>query len=83
MNSDSEFETGDDVDPGEPIADLAAFEEETDAGFVPRLRGRINRRMLGAQAMDLSFKFFLDTVRDYVLVIFEIFQGPGRKGTKG
>lgn len=82
MNDEPNVTSDDDIDPGEPIEDLAGFEEETAEGFLSRIRGRINRRMLASQTLDLNIKFFMDAVRDYILVIFEVFQGSEKKGTK-
>jgi hypothetical protein len=82
VNDEPNVTSDDDIDPGEPIEDLAGFEEETGDGFLSRIRGRINRRMLASQSVDLNIKFFMDTVRDYILVIFEVFQGAGKKGTR-
>jgi hypothetical protein len=81
VNDESNDTVYDDIDPGEPIGALAGFEEETGEGFLSKIRGRINRRMLASQALDLNFKFFMDTVKDYILVIFEAF-GSGKKGTR-
>jgi hypothetical protein len=52
--ADSEMRDGEEVDPGEPIAALAAFEHHTSSGLLPRVRWAIQRRTTVAQLVSFA-----------------------------
>lgn len=45
----------DDVDPGEPIAELADFREQASGDLLGRIRRSLQRRSLSSQLMTLSW----------------------------
>jgi hypothetical protein len=51
---------GEDVDPGEPVAELATFEHDVSDAFVSRIRRAIQRRTTASQLT--SFAFYLPLV---------------------
>ena len=44
------------IDPGEPIAALAGFEQSTSAGFMMHVRRKIQRRVTTAQVASFSWE---------------------------
>ncbi|MBC8425806.1 hypothetical protein H8E07_16955 [bacterium] len=67
---------GDDIDPGEPIAELAALRETPADGFLDRVRHSVQRRLLVAQAADFSLGIFMRTMFDYLAAVLDAFRGP-------
>jgi hypothetical protein len=43
-----------DIDPGEPVAELADLQLKPSLGFFDRLRSAIDRRVLGVECVDVS-----------------------------
>ncbi len=55
-----------DEDLGAPIAELAAPTETPEAGFMHRIRGSIERRVLASQIVDFSIWGFFKTFMEYL-----------------
>jgi hypothetical protein len=62
MSNGSRGEEVDQVDPGEPVTELAGFEHDVSARFMSRIRHAIQRRTTAAQltsfALDLPLILF-------------------------
>lgn len=69
----------DDVDPGEPLAQLVALREQPSAAFLPRVRGGILRRVAGTQFLDFGVNALLDFLKAIGELIFGLLGGtePG------
>jgi hypothetical protein len=63
MSNGSRGEEVDQVDPGEPVTELAGFEHDVSARFMSRMRQAIQRRTTAAQLTSFAF--------DLPLVIFK------------
>lgn len=72
-------ETADDIETGEPIEMLRELGEEPAPGFIARIRGALQRRLLASQLMDLSWFTPVLVVLEYLKVIFGFFERPRRK----
>jgi hypothetical protein len=68
----------DDIDPGEPLDELASLGEDPAAGFLPRIRRSIDRRVLVSDTADFSFRVLFKTMFDYLAAALDAFQ-PVRK----
>jgi hypothetical protein len=67
-----------------PIEALAGFLEEPPEDLPARVRGSINRRLLAADAVDLSFNQILQVFLELVKIIFEgLRSGESGKGGQG
>lgn len=64
----------DDIETGEPLAELASLREEPDEGFLPRVRRSIDRRLLVADTTDFSFRVLLKTMFDYLTAALDALQ---------
>lgn len=62
-----------DIDPGEPITELANVELTTSDGFFDRLRGRLQRRLLSAEFVDASCQGLTDMFREFWAMIMSLF----------
>lgn len=62
------------IDTGEPIAELAELLEPAKVGFFDRLWRRIDRRKLGAEVADLGWNGILTLFVEYLSMMTEIFQ---------
>lgn len=69
----------DDVDPGEPVAALAGLGQTPTAGFAARIRDRIQRRHLAADAADFSLSGLAFVVLQFLTVLFQFFQLTDRQ----
>jgi hypothetical protein len=83
--ANSEMEDGEEVDPGEPIAVLAAFEHETSTGLLNRIRRTIQRRTAAAQLTSFSWNAPLAVLREFWLIFIEQLntKGTGKDGRDG
>lgn len=61
---------------GEAIAELAALREPAPAGFLDRVRGSIQRRLLVAQTADFSLRVLAQTMFEYLTAVVDAFRGP-------
>jgi hypothetical protein len=64
----------DDIETGEPLAELASLREEPDDGFLPRIRRSIDRRLLVSDTADFSFRMLLKTMFDYLTAALDALQ---------
>jgi hypothetical protein len=55
MSNGSRGEEVDQVDPGEPVTELAGFEHDVSARFMSRIRQAIQRRTTAAQLTSFAF----------------------------
>ncbi len=74
-------QTGEDVDPGQPIAELAGFEYDVSGSLLGRIRRSIGRRTAAAQvtsfAMDMPSLIFKEFWQLFVQ-IFDSKKPPRR-----
>lgn len=63
-------EPDDEVDPGPPIDALARLRASTAPGFADRVRGRIHRRSLGLQVLELSWFGPILVAVEFLAVLF-------------
>ncbi|MFH1278623.1 MAG: hypothetical protein ABIK65_09610 [Candidatus Eisenbacteria bacterium] len=70
-----------DVDPGEPIAELAGLGEEAPEDFFGRVVRSVERRVFAAHAFDLPWFGFNQVFREYWSLLVGLFLG--RDGTEG
>ena len=67
-------------DADEPIGEIASLQEEVPAGFLARLRRRIERRSLTSQIVGFSWEFpkvLLAQLLDFVFSLFTPRQDGG------
>lgn len=60
----------DEVDPGPPIDALARLRAPTAPGFADKVRGRIQRRSLGLQVLELSWFGPILVAVQFLVVLF-------------
>jgi hypothetical protein len=60
---------GDEVDPGEPVTELAAFEHDVSARLISRIRRAIQRRTTAAQFTSFAFHLPLVLLKELWLVM--------------
>jgi hypothetical protein len=66
---------GNDIDPGEPVAELTRLELTPAPGFIARLRNRIERRVLGVECVDASKNALVDMFCEFWNMIMSLFAG--------
>jgi hypothetical protein len=64
-------ETDQEVDPGEPIRQLAKFEHQASTGLLVRIRRAIQRRSTVAQLTSFSASVPLVVLREFWLILIE------------
>ena len=69
----------DDMDTGEPITMLLDLAEDPVPGFVGRIRGALQRRLLASQLADLSWFTPVLVFLEYLKVIFGVFEVGSRE----
>jgi hypothetical protein len=68
------------IDPGEPIAQLARFEQETSSGLIARIRRSIQRRSTVAQLTTFSASVPMVVLKEFWLILIGQFgQRSARK----
>lgn len=72
-----------DPETGEPIAQIEDLEEEPATDFLSRIRGRIHRRALGHQALELIWKAPAAVLFEWIAMLMEALGrlGPSRRET--
>lgn len=71
----------DDVqDTGEPIAELAELAAPIPAGFMERVRRRIDRRETGSQVLSLTWYGAAAVFFEFLRFFFEPFESKDRGG---
>jgi hypothetical protein len=60
---------GEEIDPGEPVAELAGFEHDVSARFMSRIRHAIQRRTTGAQLTSFAFDLPLVVLKELWLML--------------
>ena len=68
---------GEEVDPGEPIAELASFDHDASTGLLARVRRAIQRRTTVAQLTSFTANVPLVVLKELWLVLI------GQLGPKG
>jgi hypothetical protein len=69
MSNGSRGEEVDQVDPGEPVAELAGFEHDVSARFMSRIRHAIQRRTTAAQLTSFAFDLPLVVLKELWLIM--------------
>ncbi|MDH3665238.1 MAG: hypothetical protein OEU92_35355 [Alphaproteobacteria bacterium] len=64
----------DDIDPGEPVAQLAGLGQTPTRGFFSGIRRRIERRYLVADASEFSWSGVSFIMLEFMKVFFQLFQ---------
>jgi hypothetical protein len=62
-----------DIDTGEPIAELAELEVTPRFGFFDRLRNAIDRRLLGVECVDVSKNALATMFCEFWTMIMSLF----------
>jgi hypothetical protein len=60
---------GEDIDPGQPVAELAGFEHDVSARFMSRIRHAIQRRTTAAQLTSFAFDLPLVVLKELWLML--------------
>lgn len=60
---------GEEVDPGEPVTELAAFEQAVSARLISRIRHAIQRRTTAAQLTSFAFHLPLVLLKEFWLTM--------------
>jgi hypothetical protein len=60
---------GEEIDPGDPVAELAGFEHEVSAGLMSRIRRSIQRRTAAAQLTSFAFDLPLVVLKELWLMM--------------
>ena len=60
---------GEEIDPGEPVAELAGFEHDVSARLMSRIRQAIQRRTTAAQFTSFAFDLPLVVLKELWLMI--------------
>ncbi len=60
---------GDDVDPGEPIKELASFEHDVSARLISSIRGAIQSRTTGAHLTSFAFHLPMVLFKEFWLMM--------------
>ena len=60
---------GEEVDPGEPITELAGFEHDVSARLISRIRHAIQRRTTAAQLTSFAFDLPLVVLKELWLMM--------------
>lgn len=60
---------GEDIDPGEPVVELAGFEHDVSARFMSRIRHAIQRRTTAAQLTSFAFDLPLVVLKELWLLM--------------
>lgn len=66
------------IDTGEPIELLRAVAVAPRPGFMGRIRGSIQRRTLGSQLADLSWKAITTVIMEYLSLAFGLLASSER-----
>lgn len=65
---------------GPPVTELQLLQEPPATGFLGRIRGRINRRLLTADTLDLSLQGLFQTFFEYLSSMIQALVDPeGRR----
>ena len=83
MNEHREPPDGEDIDTGQPLAELARLREEPSTTFLDRIRNSIHRRLSVADALDFSLMGLFDTFFEYLKVILQAVGDRPRGTGKG
>jgi hypothetical protein len=74
---------GEDSDPGEPIAELANFENDSSSGLLARVRRAIQRHTTAAQLTAFSSSVVLVVLREFwLMLVGQLDQPKVRKDTR-
>ena len=70
-NGDADPRThgGEEVDPGEPVTELAAFEHDVSAALLSRIRHSIQRRTTASQLTSFAFHLPLVLLKELWLMM--------------
>ncbi|MDE1161052.1 MAG: hypothetical protein PW792_03790 [Acidobacteriaceae bacterium] len=78
MNTHSE-DDGHEVDPGEPVKELAGFEYDTSATLLGKVRRAIGRRVVMAQVTSFAFEMPSSVLKEFGSVLIESLSANGTK----
>jgi len=70
---DSERDSAEEVDPGDPIVELARFEHDVSNGLVDRIRRAIGRRTTAAQVTSFAFDIPFVILKEFWLIVMGLF----------
>lgn len=72
--TDRDDDIVDDVDPGEPIAELADFREHASGDLLGRIRRSLQRRSLSAQIAGFSWGAVGTVVQEFLEFIYSFIE---------
>jgi hypothetical protein len=64
------------IDPGPPVAEIAALAESPEEGFLERIRGSILRRIGAGHLLDFVVPALLDFLKEIGEMLFNAFERP-------
>jgi hypothetical protein len=67
--ADPPMDGGEEVDPGEPVTELAAFEHDVSARLMSRIRHAIQRRTTAAHLTSFAFHLPLVLLKEFWMVM--------------
>lgn len=70
---------GEEIDPGEPVAELAGFEHDVSGRFMSRIRHAIQRRTTAAQLTSFAFDLPLVVLKELWLMMVGQFDSTKEK----
>ena len=71
-------DSANDIDVGEPVAELAELRQTPTSGFLTRIRRRLQRRFLAADASEFSWFGLSFVAVEFVKLLFQFFQSNTR-----
>jgi hypothetical protein len=80
MNEWHEPPDQEDLELGEPVAELRQLAEHPSPGFMTRIRNSINRRLFAAESLDFGLMAFFQTFFEYLKSLIQAFGEQGQHG---
>ncbi len=80
---DSNGNEAGDVDPGEPIAQLAGFEYDVSVGLLERIRRAIGRRTTAAQVTSFALDMPVVLLKQFWVIVTQIFNSKSTERRPG
>lgn len=68
-DADPRMHSGEEVDPGDPVTELAAFEHDVSTRLLSRIRHAIQRRTAAAQLTSFAFHLPLVLLKEFWLTM--------------
>ena len=72
----------DDIDPGEPVTELAEYRVSLPPDFLVGLQERIDARERNVRVSEFSLRAVVQVFREYGLVVLTVFVRPDPRGER-